>query len=140
MKINLVGSSLIAALLVSLTSLAHAQSSFGVGNIACSRYSKAARSNDMLYHEASNWLLGYVSGRTAAMQTADGKPIALSQQDALKSAADYCVAHPDATLAVAVGEWFASAAPPQRVEETTDRRWLLDLNKSSGYSPLINRR
>jgi hypothetical protein len=81
-------------LLVSVS--AHAQSYYGMAGVQCSQYSKAARSSDMLYHQASQWLLGYVSGMNAAMRVAKGTtPLAnLTNDQVLKSAGDYCEANP----------------------------------------------
>src|SRR5471032_2261097 len=62
-----------AAVLLSLMAAgAQAQGTFGMAGVLCSQYSKAARSSDILYHQASQWLLGYVSGMNAAMKVAKG--------------------------------------------------------------------
>ncbi len=85
------------AVLLPLTApSAHAQSYFGMAGVQCSQYTKAARSSDMLYHQASQWLLGYVSGMNAAMKVAKGTtPLAnLTNDQVLKSAGNYCEANP----------------------------------------------
>jgi len=62
-----------ASVLLALTmATAQAQGTFGMAGVLCSQYSKAARSSDILYHQASQWLLGYVSGMNAAMKNAKG--------------------------------------------------------------------
>ena len=57
-------------LLVWLTGPAPAQSQYGMAGVPCSQFTKAARSSDILYHQASQWLLGYISGMNAAMKVA----------------------------------------------------------------------
>jgi hypothetical protein len=58
--------------LLSTSTQAQSQSTSGPGDIPCSQYVKAARSSDILFHQASNWLLGYASGMNAAL-TASGE-------------------------------------------------------------------
>ena len=70
------------ALLASAGSSAQAQSTFGMAGVLCSQYNKAARSSDMLYHQASQWLLGYISGMNAAMTVTKGTtPVASLTND-----------------------------------------------------------
>ena len=56
-----------ATLACACPATAQAQKQFGAANVLCSQYTKAARTSDIVYHQASNWLLGYVSGMNAAM-------------------------------------------------------------------------
>ncbi len=67
-----------------------------MAGVQCSQYTKAARASDILYHQASQWLLGYVSGMNAAMKVAKGTtPLAnLTNDQVLKSAGDYCEGQP----------------------------------------------
>ena len=60
------------ALLIPFAMPAQAQSQYGMAGVQCSQYTKAARGSDMLYHQASQWLLGYVSGMNAAMKVCEG--------------------------------------------------------------------
>src|SRR5262245_64554725 len=95
----------IAATLVAFHSLpAQAQKQFGAANVLCSQYTKAARTSDIVYHQASNWLLGYVSGMNAANAST---AVHMTNDQVLKSALDYCTANPGATIATAAGQWYA---------------------------------
>jgi hypothetical protein len=115
-----------------------------MGGVRCSDYLKAARSSGILYHQASNWLLGYLRGMNAAL-TANGgaaAAIALSDTEALKSAGDYCEAHPAGTVAEAAGAWFASlpkqaAQPPAR---DSGGSLILNLDRAPERKPLLDRR
>ncbi len=82
------------AWLLAITASVPAQSTFGMAGVQCSQYTKAARSSDILYHQASQWLLGYISGMNAAMKVSKGTtPLAnLTNDQVLKSAGDYCEA------------------------------------------------
>src|SRR4051794_30057938 len=55
-----------AALTAFVATPALAQKQFGAAGVLCSQYVKGARGSDIVYHQASNWLLGYVSGVNAA--------------------------------------------------------------------------
>lgn len=124
-----------ASLFVFAEAPAHAQTSQGLGNVSCGQFLKAARSGDILYHQASSWLMGYASGLNAA---SGGAAVTLSGDQLMKSAGDYCESNPGGTLAQAAGQWHASrpvqAAQPQQ-PQSGERRWMLDLNKGSGYRP-----
>jgi hypothetical protein len=113
------------AWLASLTAPVQAQSQYGMAGVQCSQYTKAARGSDILYHQASQWVLGYVSGMNAAMRVARGTTPrgGLTNDQVLKSAGDYCDANPASNLANAVNEWYASLpkqTDPQAVQK--DRR------------------
>jgi hypothetical protein len=88
----------------------HTQTLHGVGNTTCNQFLRAARMSDMLYHQTSNWLLGYVSGMNAALAStsASGSVVNLSNDQLLKSAGDYCEANPGKTIANAAAEWYPS--------------------------------
>ena len=106
---------------------APAQSTFGMAGVPCSQYTKAARSSDILYHQASQWLLGYVSGMNAAMKVAKGTtPLAnLTNDQVLKSAGDYCEANPASNLANAANEWYATLpkqTDPQAAQKDPQRQ------------------
>jgi hypothetical protein len=125
---------------------APAQGTFGMAGVQCSQYTKAARSSDILYHQASQWLLGYVSGMNAAMRVAKGiTPLAnLTNDQVLKSAGDYCEANPASNLANAVNEWYATlpkqtdaqAAP----KDPRDSSLTLSLDRAPKIKPLLDRR
>lgn len=123
----------VGASLLALAAPAHAQTAQGLGAITCGQFNKAARSGDILYHQASSWLMGYASGLNAASGAAT---VNLTSDQLMKSAGDYCAANPGGTLAQAAGQWHAGrpvqSATPQ---QGGDRRWWLDLNKGSGYRP-----
>ena len=100
-----------AAFLVTLMPLsAQAQTLHGVGNTTCNQFLRAARMSDMLYHQASNWLLGYVSGMNAALAStsASGSVVNLSNDQILRSVGDYCEANSGKTIANAAAEWYPS--------------------------------
>jgi hypothetical protein len=121
---------------------AQAQKQFGAGGVLCSQYIKGARTSDIVYHQASNWLLGYVSGMNAARSENGAAPIInLTNDQVLKSAADYCTANPSATVANAAGQWYAmlpkQAEPPQAAREDNSIRLNLEAPK---LKPLLDRR
>jgi hypothetical protein len=138
------------AVLLPLTApSAHAQSYFGMAGVQCSQFTKAARSSDMLYHQASQWLLGYVSGMNAAMKMAKGAtPLAnLTNDQVLKSAGNYCEANPESNLANAANEWYASLpkqTDPQAAEAKPQSRGsgslILNLDNAPKNKPLLDRR
>ena len=99
-----------AALLALMPAMARAQAMHGAGNTTCQQFLRAARSSDILYHQASNWLLGYVSGMNAALASTGASAVAvkLSNDQILKSAGDYCEANPAKTIANAAAEWYPS--------------------------------
>jgi hypothetical protein len=107
-----------------------AAQSLGAGNTTCAQFLRAARSGDILYHQASNWLLGYVSGRDAALKAARASTMNLTGDQIMKSAADYCEAHPAATIATAAAEWYPSLPKDAEVpsQSQPSRSWMLDLN------------
>ena len=122
---------------------AQAQDSLGMGGVPCSQYLKAARTSDILYHQASNWLVGYLSGMNAALQANGGAvaPVNLSNAQALQSAGDYCEAHPASTIANAANQWYASlpkqaAKPPERSSGSL----ILNLDRAPERKPLLDRR
>jgi len=125
---------------------AQAQGTFGMAGVLCSQYSKAARSSDILYHQASQWLLGYVSGMNAAMKVAKGTtPLAnLTNDQILKSAGDYCESHPASNLANAANEWYASVPkqtdPQAAQKDARDNSLTLSLDRAPKIKPLLDRR
>jgi hypothetical protein len=138
--------SAIAFVLLPVDLSAHAQSYFGMAGVQCSHYTKAARSSDILYHQASQWLLGYVSGMNSAMRAAKGtSPVAnLTNDQVLKSAGDYCEANPASNLANAANEWYASMpkqTDPRAVQkDPNDNSLTLSLDRANKIKPLLDRR
>jgi hypothetical protein len=134
-----------AGLLALLSAPAQAQGSFGMAGVLCSQYSKAARSSDILYHQASQWLLGYVSGMNAAMKTAKGTtPLAsFTNEQVLKSTGAYCDANPSSNLANAVNEWYATLPkqtdPTAAVKDPSDNSLTLSLDRAPKNKPLLDR-
>ena len=106
----------VAAFLLALIPTSRAQTSHGVASTACAQFLRAARMSDMLYHQASNWLLGYVTGRNAALAStsAAASVVNLSNDQLMKSAGDYCEANPTKTIANAASEWYQTV-PRQAV-------------------------
>ena len=76
------------AWLLAITASVSAESTFGMAGVQCSQYTKAARGSDILYHQASQWLLGYVSGMNGALKAMNGAEpgVSVSSDQALKSA------------------------------------------------------
>ena len=107
-----------------------------MAGVLCSQYSKAARSSDILYHQASQWLLGYVSGMNAAMKVAKGTtPLATFTNDqVLKSTGAYCDANPASNLANAANEWYATVPkqtdPTAVVKDPSDNSLTLSLDRA----------
>jgi hypothetical protein len=135
-----------AGLLALMTAPTQAQGTFGMAGVLCSQYSKAARSSDMLYHQASQWLLGYISGMNAAMKTAKGTtPLATYTNDqVLKSTGTYCETNPASNLANAANEWYATLPkqtdPMAVVKDPNDNSMTLSLDRAPKIKPLMDRR
>ncbi len=133
-----------AMLATLISTSAPAQKQFGAAGVLCSQYVKGARTSDIVYHQASNWLLGYVSGVNAAQSAGGGAPVInLTNDQVLKSAADYCAANPSATIASAASQWYATLPktapepPPQAAREDNSIRLNLEAPK---MKPLLDRR
>jgi hypothetical protein len=134
-----------ATLAVLLGAPAQAQKQFGAASVSCSQYTKAARTSDIVYHQASNWLLGYVSGMNAAMQSSNAAAVInLTNDQVLKSAIDYCTANPGATIAAAAGQWYAQlpkqAEPPPQQAQSKDDNWIRLNLDAPARKPLLDRR
>ncbi len=126
---------------------ASAQSSLGMGSVVCRDYLRAARSSDILYHQASQWLLGYVSGMNGALKTMNGAEpaISLNNDQTLRSAGNYCESNPTSTLANAATQWYASLpkAAPQaeaKSESKSSGSLILNLDNAPSRKPLLDRR
>lgn len=129
-----------ASLLAVLPAAANAQQqqSQGLGNVTCGQFIKAARSSDILYHQASSWMLGYASGRNEALKGSGvAAPAAsMSNDQLLKLAGDYCEKNPSSTILAAANQWYVGVPAPAAAAQAApagERGWYLDLNKSSGY-------
>src|SRR5712672_1968487 len=135
-----------AGLLALMAAVAQAQVTFGMAGVLCSQYTKAAHSSDILYHQASQWLLGYVSGMNAAMKVAKGTtPLATFTNDqVLKSTGAYCAANPASNLANAANEWYATVPkqtdPAAVVKDPSDNSMTLSLDRAPARKPLLDRR
>ena len=134
-----------AGLLVLMAAAAQAQGTFGMAGVLCSQYAKA-RSSDPLYQQASQWLLGYISGMNAAMRTAKGTtPLATFTNDqVLKSTVAFCEANPASNLANAANEWYATLPkqtdPAVAVKDPSDNSMTLNLDRAPKIKPLMDRR
>ena len=117
-----------------------------MAGVQCGQYVKAARASDILYHQASQWLLGYESGMNAAMKVAKGTtPLAnLTSDQVLKSEDNFCEANPASNLANAVNEWYASLAkqtdPQAAQKDPQDNSLTLSLDRAPKIKPLLDRR
>ena len=138
-----------ATLVALLTGPAQAQKQFGAANVLCSQYTKAARSSDIVYHQASNWLLGYVSGMNAGLHASNPATVVnLTNDQVLKSALDYCTANPGATIAGAAGQWHAQMPKqpeptPQQAQSqapSKDDGWIKLNLEAPARKPLLDRR
>src|SRR5262245_19936086 len=123
------------AVLFLLPAPSHAQSSHGMGNLSCAQFLKAARSSDLLYHQASSWLLGYASGRNEVLKgSGSAAPVvSLSNDQLLKLAGDYCEANPAGTIAQAANEWYAglpSQAADPRPADASESSWSLTFGRN----------
>ena len=119
-----------AVSLLALTATpASAQSSFDASGTTCAQYLKA-RASDALHRQASNWLYGYASGLTAGLTTGKHPAVVtLTDDQLLKSAADYCQANPGATIANAASAWVPQA--PAQPEAPPSRGPFLNLERPS---------
>lgn len=116
-------------LLFALTATpAGTQSSFDAAATICAQFLRA-RPGDALHRQASNWLYGYASGFTAGLRAARHPAVQnLSNDQVLKSAAEYCQANSGATIANAASAWAAPSVPPPEAETPPPSRGLfLDL-------------
>jgi hypothetical protein len=106
---------------------AGAQSSFDAAGATCAQFLKA-RAGDALHRQVSNWLYGYASGLSAGL-TAGKQPavVTLSNDQLLKSAADYCQANPGATIANAASAWVPQ--PPPQPEAPPSRSFFFNLDR-----------
>ena len=148
-----------AAVLLALAAMpaqgqAQTQSALGAGGTLCGQFTRAARASDILYHQASNWLLGYVSGISEAMRTAgQATPLdGVSGDQVLRAATEYCEAHPTSSIAGAANVWLAAApkpaaapapaaAAPQQAEAKKDDDNWIRLNLTAPVrKPLLDRR
>jgi hypothetical protein len=146
----MVRAGLVAAMFAAFVPVtAQAQKQFGAANVLCSQYAKGARSSDVVYHQASNWLLGYVSGMNAAMASSNAAAVVhLTNDQVLKSALDYCTANPGATIAGAAGQWYAqmpkqAEPPPQQAQSqapSKDDNWIKLNLEAPARKPLLDRR
>jgi hypothetical protein len=119
----------------------------GAGGTSCSQYLRAARYSDILYHQASNWMLGYVSGLSEAMRVpGQASPLdGLSGDQILRSATQYCEANPTSTIANAANVWYAAApkpaaAPKQAEAKKDDDNWIRLNLTAPARKPLLDRR
>jgi hypothetical protein len=118
-----------------------------MSGVLCRDYLRAARSSDIMYHQASQWLLGFASGINGALKTMNGAeaPIGLTNDQALKSAAAACDVNPGSTLADVAEGWYASLpkAQPSEAEVKAAPRssgsLSLDLDKAPSRKPLLDR-
>ena len=141
---------LVAAMLAAFVpAAAQAQKQFGAANVLCSQYTKGARTSDIVYHQASNWLLGYVSGMNAAMTSSNATAVVhLTNDQVLKSALDYCTTNPGATIAGVAGQWYAqmpkqAEPPPQQAQSqapSKDDSWIKLNLEAPARKPLLDRR
>jgi hypothetical protein len=142
---HVLGLACVGACLLALTVSAPAQSYFGMAGVSCSQFTRA-RSSDVLYQQASQWLLGYVSGMNAAMRNAKGTtPVSnLTSDQVLKSAGDFCQANPASNLANAANEWYATLPkqtdPQAIVKDPNDNSMTLSLDRAPKIKPLLDRR
>jgi hypothetical protein len=122
-----------------------AQAFPGAGSTPCSQYINAARSSDILYHQASSWLLGYISGMDEILRSSgQASPVAnLTGDQVLRAATAFCEANPTSTVANAANLWHAApkdAAPKQAEAKKDDGNWIkLDLT-APARKPLLDRR
>lgn len=135
------GALAVAILLPAMALSAHAQA-LGAGELICSQYLKAARSSDILYHQASNWLLGYASGMNAALKSVRVTPaVEPTREQVLKAAGDYCEANPQATIATAANEWQASLPKPAPAAAQGGREtFIINLERPKNPSNFFDRR
>ena len=130
---RIVRSACIAVALLALPMpAAQAQSSRNIGNVLCKDFLRAGRISDILYHQAANWILGYVSGMNAALLAAKGTSAAasLSDDQLLKSAGAYCEANPERPIAAAAHQWYGTL--PQQAEApkpAESRGWIINLDR-----------
>jgi hypothetical protein len=120
-----------ALLLLALTSTPAApQSSFDAAGASCAQFLKA-RAGDALHRQASNWLYGYASGFNAGLRAVRQPAVLnLTNDQLLKSAADYCQANPGATIANAASAWVpvAPLPPPEAEAPPPSRGRFIDLD------------
>lgn len=122
---------------------AASQSAHGVANTTCGQFNRAARMNDILYVQSSNWLLGYVSGMNSALKASGNSQVVvtMSNDELMNSAGRYCDANPQKTIANAAAEWYptlprqAEVQQPQQQQSQKPSGWYIDLNQSPRARP-----
>jgi hypothetical protein len=124
-----------------------ARGALGAGGTLCSQYTRAARSSDILYHQASSWLLGYLSGLNEAFRAAGQRsPLdGLTSHQVLRTASEYCEANPASTVANATSLWRTAATPteatPKQAEtKKEDDNWVRLNLTAPARKPLLDRR
>lgn len=128
-----------AVWVLSLPATSSAQGHYGMAGVPCSQYIKAARASDILFHQASQWLLGYLSGLNAAGGTA--AVANLSNDQILKLAGDYCEANPTSNLVSAANASLPRQIEPQTAQkEPQDNSLTLSLDRAPRIKPLLDRR
>jgi hypothetical protein len=117
-----------AVLLLALTGMpAGAQSSFDAAGTICAQFLRA-RARDSVHRQTLNWLYGYASGLSAGLNASKHLPgVPLTNDQLLKSTADYCQTNPGATIADAASAWVPQSLPEP--EPPPNRGLLLDLDK-----------
>src|SRR3954464_13348496 len=117
-----------AVSLFALTTLpAGAQPSFDAAGTTCAHFLKA-RASDTVRRQASSWLYGYASGLTAGLTAAKQSAVVTFTNDQLlKSAADYWEANPGATIADAASAWIPQ--PRIEPEPPPSRGFFLNLER-----------
>jgi hypothetical protein len=116
-----------AVSLFALTTLpAGAQPSFDAAGMTCAQFLKA-RASDTVRRQASSWLYGYASGLMAGLMAAKQPAETLTNDQLLKSAADYCETNPGATIADAASAWIPQ--PRVEPEPPPSRGFFLNLER-----------
>jgi hypothetical protein len=85
---------------------------FGSGRMKCSEYTTGATNRTLAYYEASEWLLGYVSGlNSGGHATLVVDPLlATNSTHVLTFAEAYCKTNPDHSIVKAGDDWFKALA------------------------------
>jgi hypothetical protein len=107
-----------------------------MGGLSCSEFLRAARTSDILYHQAANWLLGYFAGLNAV---SSGAAAPLTGDQVLKTAAEFCEANPSSAIANASSHW-AVALPKQAETRPRGGSLILNLDRAPDRRPILERR
>src|SRR4051794_30433181 len=101
-------------MLLACTTPTLSQVFFGAGGTPCNRFLTGATNRSLAYYEASEWLLGYASGKNSARTATNVIDPLLSTNSAnlVTFVEGYCASNPEHPIVKAADDWFKALAKP----------------------------